>query len=150
MTPPTATADPPAATDDIERARQRREAEEKASDAEAVRAAGGTPDPDLPGEGEDAADEVITQLSIAGDADVQLSTVGGRKPDQSTLTVKGGEITVAGAVKKGQRVRIVLEGPIAETHFIDIRDSKTGDVSATKRKHVLKPDFIERQEIAAR
>jgi hypothetical protein len=129
---------------DIERARDRRAADDDASDAEAVAAAGGTPE--LPGEGEGEQADEVTQLSIQGDRDVTMSVVGGRKADQSTLVIRGGEITVSGAVKKGDRVRIVLEGPIAETHFVDIRDPKTGDVRATKRKHVLKPDFIERGE----
>jgi hypothetical protein len=73
-----------------------------------------------------------------------MTTLGGRQPDQSTLVIAGGEITVAGAVKKGDRMRVVLEGPVTELHVIDIRDPKTGDVAKTKRKHTMKPDFIER------
>jgi hypothetical protein len=109
---------------------------------------GAAPPEELPGEAPDEqAPEDVTQLSIEGDADVTMNVVGGRKADQSTLTISGGEIKVAGAMKKGDRVRVVLEGPIAETHFIDIRDPKTREVAATKRKHVLKPDTIERQKV---
>lgn len=88
-------------------------------------------------------DEVV-QLSIEGDGDLSL-TVGGKNADIATISFAGGEITMPkGQFKKGQRVAVLLVGPIAEVHAIDIRDPKTKDVVKVKRKHVLKPDDVRR------
>src|SRR5262245_26973844 len=104
----------------------------------------GEPPEDLPGEAPDEQAPEATQLSIEGDADVKLHIVGGRAPDQCTLRIDGGEIRVEGAVKKGDRVRLLVEGSIRQTHFIDLVDSKTREVVGTKRKHVMVPDAIAR------
>lgn len=122
---------------DLQRARQQRDERERAE-------RGAEPAPGEAADEQPTDDEdVVTQLSIEGDADLGLA-VGGKKPDKSVVLVAGGEISLDGQFAKGQRVRIVFEGPVAEVHLIDIRDSKTGDVTATKRKHVMKPDTIEK------
>jgi hypothetical protein len=91
-------------------------------------------------------DEVI-QLSIEGDGDLTL-TIGGGKPDEATLSFGGGEIKLgAGQFKAGQRVAVMLVGPIAEVAVAHIRDPKTGDVAKVKRKHVLKPDVVKRVNV---
>lgn len=77
----------------------------------------------------------------------QLSMVpGGRKADQSTLTLQGGEVAVEGQFSKGERVKFEVEGVVSEITFTDLMDRKTGDVTATKRKHVLKLDGIKKVE----
>lgn len=110
-----------------------------------------TGEQEVPRDGENPeadAEEDLTQLSIEGDADIKLGSIGGRKPDQSTLIIRGGEIHVGGRLKKGQRVRIVLEGPVTGEHYDDLKDPKTGGIRSTKVKHIMKPDYIQRQEIA--
>lgn len=99
-----------------------------------------------PGEGEEEQAPDATQLSIEGDADLS-HRVGGRKPDQASLVIQGGEIKMRGQFEKGQRVRVVYEGYIREVHSIDLVDSKTGQVEATKRKHVLKPDHVSKEAL---
>lgn len=91
-------------------------------------------------------DEVV-QLSIEGDGDLTL-TIGGSKPDEATLNFGGGEIRLgAGQFKAGQRVAVMLVGPIAEVAVAHIRDPKTGDIAKVKRKHLLKPDTVKRVNV---
>lgn len=71
---------------------------------------------------------------------------GGRKADQSTITFQGGEVTVEGQFTKGERVKFEIEGVVSEITFSDLMDRKTGSVSATKRKHVMKLDGIQKVE----
>jgi hypothetical protein len=109
---------------------------------------GRAPDEPLPGDegAEDRHDEV-TQLSIEGDADLS-ARVGGRRPDEAVIVLQGGEVKMGKTqFDKGQRVRIVSEGYIAEVHDKDIRDPKTGGIASTKKKHVLKVDKMERVPI---
>lgn len=106
-------------------------------------------DEDLPGdngaEGREA--EEVTQLSIQGDADL-TSRIGGRKPDEAVIVLRGGEIKMGKTqFDKGQRARIVVEGRIAEVHDVDHTDGKTGQVTHTVKKHVLKIDHMEKMPI---
>jgi hypothetical protein len=106
---------------------------------------GKAPDEDLPGDNgaEGRTDEVV-QLSIQGDNDLS-SRVGGRKPDEATIRLQGGELQMGKTqFDKGQRVRLVVEGYIAEVHDKDIRDPKTSQVSSSKKKHILKIDHAEK------
>jgi hypothetical protein len=105
-------------------------------------------DENLPGdEGVEDRGEEVTQLSIEGDSDL-TSKVGGRRPDEAVIVLQGGEVKMGKTqFSKGQRVRIVSEGYIAEVHDKDIRDPKTGAIASTKKKHVLKVDKMERVPI---
>lgn len=109
---------------------------------------GRAPEEPLPGdEGAEDRNEEVTQLSIEGDADL-TSKVGGRRPDEAVIVLQGGEVKMGKTqFSKGQRVRIVSEGYIAEVHDKDIRDPKTGAIASTKKKHVLKVDKMERVPI---
>lgn len=109
---------------------------------------GRAPEEALPGdEGVEDRGEEVTQLSIEGDADL-TSKVGGRRPDEAVIVLQGGEVKMGKTqFSKGQRVRIVSEGYIAEVHDKDIRDPKTGAIASTKKKHVLKVDKMERVPI---
>jgi hypothetical protein len=99
----------------------------------------------LPGdEGAQDRQEEVTQLSIQGDADL-TARVGGRRPDEGVIVLQGGEIKMGKTqFDKGQRVRIVAEGFIAEVHDKDIRDPKTRQVAQSVKKHVLKVDHMEK------
>lgn len=103
---------------------------------------GRAPDEALPGD--EGAPEQVEQLSIEGDGNL-TATVGGRRPDEAVLTIQGGEIKMGkGQFDKGQRVRLVVEGYVAEIHSKDVRDPKTGQIAKSKKKHVVKADFMER------
>jgi hypothetical protein len=96
-----------------------------------------------PGDDELGEDEVI-QLSIDGDGDLTL-TVGGAKPDEAVLTFGGGEIKLGkGQFKKGQRVAIMLVGPVVEVGNRDMYDRKTNTIAKVKRKHLMVPDTVRR------
>lgn len=86
-----------------------------------------------------------TRLVVEAGGQISLS-VGGRNADQSTLVLRGGEVTVEGQFEKGTRLRFEVEGVVSQITFTDLMDHKTGDVTGTKRKHVLKLDGITRVE----
>lgn len=88
--------------------------------------------------------EEITQLSIDGDGDLTL-TIGGSKPDEATINFAGGEVKMgAGQFKSGQRVAVLLVGPVDEIAVRNFRDPKTGQIVKVKRKHILIPDDVRR------
>lgn len=72
--------------------------------------------------------------------------VGGKTADQSTIVFRGGEIKVRGQFEKGQRLKFQIEGPVVEVDFIDLTDHKTGQVTGSKRKHVMTLDGISQVE----
>jgi hypothetical protein len=95
-------------------------------------------------EGEDLEPDEVIQLSIDGDGDLTL-TVGGAKPDEAVLTFGGGEIKLGkGQFKKGQRVAIMLVGPVVEVGNRDMYDRKTNTIAKVKRKHLMVPDTVRR------
>lgn len=85
------------------------------------------------------------ELVIEAGGQVSLK-VGGRNPDESTIVFRGGEVTVEGQFEKGSRLRFEIEGVVSEVTFTDLMDHKTGEVTGTKRKHVLKLDGIQKVE----
>src|SRR4051794_36192694 len=91
---------------------------------------GRAPEEALPGdEGAEGRGDEVTQLSIQGDNDL-TARVGGRRPDEGVIVLQGGEIKMGKTqFDKGQRVRIVVEGFVAEIHDKDIRDPKTRQVA---------------------
>jgi hypothetical protein len=88
-------------------------------------------------ESHDPVDE--SQPEIVIEAGGQISMVaGGCTPDQSTIVFRGGEVSVNGEFEKGTRLKFEIEGVVSEVTFTDLMDQKTGVVTGTKRKHVLK------------
>lgn len=85
------------------------------------------------------------ELVIEAGGQISLK-VGGRAADESTILLSGGEVKLAGQYEKGQRLRFEIEGVVSQIAFTDLMDQKTGDVTATKRKHVLKLTGIKRVE----
>lgn len=83
------------------------------------------------------------ELLVEGGGQLSL-VVGGRRADESTITFRGGEVNVDGQFEKGTRVKFEIEGVVSEITFTDLMDHKTGNVTATKRKHVMKLDGIQK------
>lgn len=109
---------------------------------------GGAPEHELPGDGEAKGDpgeaQEVTQLSIEGDADL-TSKVGGRKPDEAVIVLQGGQIKMGKSqFDKDTRVRLVVEGYLDEVATKNHRDAKTGQIHATKKRHVLRIDHMEK------
>lgn len=136
-------AEPTQTPGDLQKARQQREDRERAE-----RAAEPEPGTDHDEQPDDD-DELSAQLTITGEEELSHA-IGGKKPDQSVIVFRGGEISILGPngkpqqFKKGSRVAFLIEGPIREIHEVDRSDGKTGDVIGTKKKHVLKPDTVRR------
>jgi hypothetical protein len=82
-------------------------------------------------------DQPSAELVIEAGGQVSL-LVGGETPDQSTVVLRGGEVNVNGEFEKGSRLKFEIEGVVSEITFTDLMDQKTGEVTGTKRKHVLK------------
>lgn len=95
--------------------------------------------PEEVGSGLSAVPEPENDLVIEAGGQISLA-VGGRKADESTILFSGGEIKLSGQFDKGERVRFEIEGVVSQVAFTDLMDHKTGDVTATKRKHTLKLD----------
>jgi hypothetical protein len=64
--------------------------------------------------------------------------VGGEAVTSHTVTLQGGKIETDRELKKGERVRIVIEGRVGEVLFADKTDSKTGDVVGCRRNALVK------------
>lgn len=126
---------------DLQRARAEREKREREQ----------RPEHPLPGEDpEDGAeDEIVAQITITGDEELSHA-IGGKKPTESVVVFRGGEIAIVGPngrpqqFRKGSRIAFLIEGPIREIAEIDKSDGKTGEVTGTKKKHTLKPDTLRR------
>ena len=94
---------------------------------------------DAPLEGEDPEEEVDRREEVVLEGDGQLTlSIGGKKPNLSKVVLRGGQIPFNGEAKKGDHVTLRVECVVGEIHLIDRRDSKTGDITDTTRKHVLK------------
>jgi len=88
---------------------------------------------------EDRTQDDSNQAEVVIEAGGQVSlVVGGETPDQSTVVLRSGEVTVNGEFDKGSRLKFEIEGVVSEITFTDLMDQKTGEVTGTKRKHVLK------------
>lgn len=120
-------------------------AEETDADREAIERANATPDTDapLPGEGEGEQPEDEAVIVSGTDPQLTLAIGGGGKPQESTVTLAGGEFKMRGQFKKGDRVTFVVEGTIDEVAIRDNRDRKLNVVTSTKRKHVLSVERID-------
>lgn len=83
-------------------------------------------------------DEEPAEPTLHGTVDqLSLTGIGGSHPDESKITLAGGELPVLGQFRKGERVKLILEGVVDEVALRDKRDRKTGTVTATIRKHTF-------------
>lgn len=93
--------------------------------------------------GGEAEEPDIVTLEIDGDGQLTL-TVGGAKPEVSTVKLVGGKMDVAGGdFDKGQEIKLLIHGVVAEVAFIDTRD-QYGNISGTERRHKIRPLRVER------
>lgn len=98
-------------------------------------------EPDLPGEGE--GDDEIEEPVVEG-SESQLSlAIGGRKPEESRITLAGGAFKMSGQFKKGERVRLFVEGTVDEVATRDNRDRKLNLITSTTRTHTLTVEKID-------
>lgn len=90
---------------------------------------------------QDEFDRAVAALDPPEDEQAALFTfeVGGKKPTSTSLRMSGGKIDSDEEYEKGDLLRITYEVRVGELAFIDKQDSKTGQVVACERKHVLKP-----------
>lgn len=127
-----------------EQERQRKMAEEAEPDGGAVehdKKADGDFKPDA--EPTPDAEAEILSLEIEGDGQLTL-TVGGAKPETSSITLIGGKMDVSGGdFDKGQEVKLLIHGVVAAVTFEDSRD-QYGNISGTERKHKVRPLRVER------
>ena len=118
------------------------------SDAEAIAASNGRPDtdaePDADLEGEGNDEQAIPELVVEGDGQLTLK-VGGRKPDKSTVKLRGGSISIPrGQFEKGDTVNLLVKVTCSEVHLVDKRDNTTGEVVETERRQIMKITGVER------
>jgi hypothetical protein len=99
------------------------------------------------GEAPGAGEQAVPALAIAGGGQLNL-TVGGEKPDKSTVKLRGGSIEVAGGgqLKKGEVVNLLVKVRVDEVHFVDKHDNSTGDVIQAERRHIAKMIGVEKVE----
>lgn len=84
----------------------------------------------------DLSDGVELQLpGLEGGVKLSFSGIGGKKPEESRLTVTGGSFSVPGQFEKGDDVYAELKLRITEVAFADTLDSKTAQATTSKRKH---------------
>lgn len=97
---------------------------------------------DAPGEGEGESAPVIS-LEIPGEGQLTL-TVGGTKPETSTVKLVGGKMDISGGdFDKGAPVNILIKGVVTEVSFIDSYD-QYGNIKGTERRHKVRPFGVER------
>lgn len=105
------------------------------------------PEGDHPGEGEGEQDQppAIPPLEIEGLRQLSMK-VGGERVDESVAKLRGGSVAVIGGTEfeKGALVDLSIRCRVAEVHFADKRDNQTGEVTGTIRRHILKPERVEK------
>lgn len=92
------------------------------------------PEPDEPGEPQGGA-EPGEDLYMEGDSTDLTTDVGGKKPTDSKLQIVGKSIEIEGQVKKGARIRAIVELEVGGVKHQDKRDGPTGQVVACTRTH---------------
>lgn len=100
----------------------------------------------FPGEGEPEEDPpAIPELVIEGARQLSMK-VGGSKPDESLVKMRGGSIAVGngGEFEKGSLVDLTVRCRVQEVHFVDKVDKQTGEIVGTVRRHILKPERVEK------
>lgn len=121
---------------------QQKDLERQAAEADAPDGDGGGFEPDAE-EGKDEAEPELVGLEIQGDGQLTL-TVGGAKPDTSTVRLIGGKMDVSGGdFDKGQEVKLLIHAVVSSVEFSDTRD-QYGNLSGTERRHKVRPLRVER------
>lgn len=112
------------------------EAAAESGEPSAVPGVSGGLDPVLD-EGEDG------QISVATDqADQQgqlTFLVGGKRPTSIVMRFSGGKVSTSTQHRKGDLVRVTIEGSVDQVHFIDRKDPKTKQTVACERKEIIVP-----------
>lgn len=91
-----------------------------------------TPAAELPGEEEDDEEGPQDQLVLVGNRELGLK-VAGRKPDSSSLKMKGGKIDLSGQYDRGDRITAVVQLQVTGDNDQDTIETATGLVKSTKK-----------------
>jgi HSP20 family molecular chaperone IbpA len=99
-----------------------------------------TPEPDGPNRPQDEPGEPESaapgeELYMEGDEGYLTTDVGGKKPTDSKLQIVGRSVEIEGQVKKGGRIRAIVELEVGAVKFQDKKDGQTGQVVASTRTH---------------
>ena len=85
----------------------------------------------------------LLELVIEGEGQLTL-TVGGRKPEASTIKLVGGAMDIAsGDFDKGSTLNLLLGCVVTSVEFIDTYD-QYGQINGTERRHKVRPLRVER------
>jgi len=85
----------------------------------------------------------LLELIIEGEGQLTL-TVGGRKPESSTIKLVGGKMDIAeGDFDKGSSINLLLGCVVTEVSFVDTYD-QYGQINGTERRHKVRPLRVER------
>lgn len=102
----------------------------------------GEPAADL--EGQAADEQPAPELEVEGTGQLSLK-VGGVKPEKATMKLRGGSIHVAqGQIEKGESINLLVKATCAEVHFVDKRDTATGEITGTERRQIMKITGVEK------
>lgn len=97
----------------------------------------------LEGENDSEEEPEVLKLEIEGEGQLTL-TVGGKKPEASTIKLVGGKMDIAeGDFDKGSRINLLLGCVVTEVSFVDTYD-QYGNISGTERRHKVRPLRVER------
>lgn len=99
-------------------------------------------DVDVPGD--EPAGTVTQEPLIEGYGASVTLKVGGHKPTDSKVVLRGGRIAVEGQFDKEDRISLLVTARVVDLQFPDKIDSKTGDVVQTTRVHVLRNEGVRR------
>lgn len=96
-------------------------------------------------EGEEPGEQAPEQIALVIEGEGQLTlTVGGRKPEASTIKLVGGKMDIAqGDFDKGAHLNLLLGVVVSSVEFVDTYD-QFGNVSGTERRHKVRPLRVER------
>jgi len=119
-------------------ARQAAEADGGAVEHDARGDGGFEPEP----EGVEEEQELLN-LAIEGEGQLTL-TVGGAKPEVSTVKLIGGKMDVSeGDFDKGAEIKLLIHARVSSVEFVDTYD-QYGNLSGTERRHKVRPLRVER------
>ena len=103
------------------------------------------PEGDQPGEGDGEQAPTIEDVVVEGRGQQLTLNVGGLAPTKATVKLQGGSIGIPrGQYDKGDTVDLLLTVRCDAVGVIDKRDSKTGAVTETERRHQFTVTSCER------
>ena len=102
---------------------------------------------ELPGEGQgEQAPPELPPVEVEGFGQLSLD-VGGDAPTKATVKLQGGSIGIpAGQFDKGQELDFIVRVRCNAVAVIDKRDSQTGQITETERRHLFVVTNIQRLE----